>query len=89
MSDTVTTGTAENLTYVNSAAVTVARNRYTATVRKDDGTTETRRLQVGLAGGGAYQIVSGLTVGEKVVLPESTGTTAETRPDLPPGGPPR
>ncbi|GIE98920.1 efflux RND transporter periplasmic adaptor subunit [Paractinoplanes rishiriensis] len=68
---TVTTGTAANVTYVNAAAVTLSGNQYTVTVRKDDGTTETRAVRVGLAGDDAYQIIEGLTVGERVVLPES------------------
>jgi membrane fusion protein, macrolide-specific efflux system len=72
VSVTVTTGTASNATYVNSAAVTLTGSRYTVTVAGADGTTQTRTVKVGLRGDDAYQITEGLTPGEKVVLPEST-----------------
>ncbi|HEY0002501.1 MAG TPA: biotin/lipoyl-binding protein [Actinoplanes sp.] len=78
VSVSVVTGTAANAVYVNSAAVTVAGNTYTVQVRKDDGTIETRGVKVGLAGDEAYQILSGLTLGEKVVVPQSTATATST-----------
>jgi macrolide-specific efflux system membrane fusion protein len=82
VSVTVTTGTADNITYVNAAAVTMSGGRHTVTVRNADGTTETRAVDVGLAADDAYQIVSGLAVGEQVILPEtdtqtSTGISGE------------
>lgn len=86
VSVTVVTGTAANVTYVNSAAVTVSGSRYTVTVRKADGTTEKRTVQVGLAGDDAYEITSGLTVGEKVVLPESSGSSSSSSKEQGPGG---
>ena len=85
----VTTGTAENATYVNPAAVTLTGNRYTVTVRKQDGTTETRTVKVGLEGDDAYEITEGLSVGERVVLPETSsgnGDDQQQGPDS--GGPP-
>ncbi|MFI2667529.1 efflux RND transporter periplasmic adaptor subunit [Micromonospora carbonacea] len=67
----VVTGTAENVLQVNSAAVSGSGDRRIVTVRTDTG-QETRRVQVGLAGDRAYEITSGLTEGERVVLPETS-----------------
>jgi macrolide-specific efflux system membrane fusion protein len=65
----VRTGSAKNVTYVNSAAVTVSGGRYAVTVQAADGTRSTRPITVGLAGDDAYEVTSGLTAGEQVVLP--------------------
>ena len=91
---TVTTGTAANVVMVNSAAVTVSGNRYTVTVAGADGTTETREVTVGVQGDTAYEIKSGLSPGEQVVVPLSAtaGTDGGGRDDRRPpglgGGPP-
>jgi membrane fusion protein, macrolide-specific efflux system len=71
VSVTVTTGTRTNALTVNPAAVTVAGTRHLVTVRNADGSTESRTVTVGLAGDDAYEITSGLTAGEKVVLPDA------------------
>jgi macrolide-specific efflux system membrane fusion protein len=75
----VQTGSVQNVTYVNSAAVTVSGGRYSVTVQAADGTQSIRPVTVGLAGDDAYEITSGLTAGENVVLPQSS-TTAVQRP---------
>ncbi|MEU8026839.1 efflux RND transporter periplasmic adaptor subunit [Micromonospora haikouensis] len=79
----VVTGTAENVLLVNSAAVTGSGDRRIVTVLTDTG-QETRRVQVGLAGDRAYEITSGLTEGERVVLPETS--TSGTSGGLTGGG---
>ncbi|MFI7438090.1 efflux RND transporter periplasmic adaptor subunit [Micromonospora haikouensis] len=79
----VVTGTAENVLLVNSAAVSGSGDRRSVTVLTDTG-QETRRVQVGLAGDRAYEITSGLTEGERVVLPETT--TSGTSGGLTGGG---
>ncbi|GAA2639281.1 efflux RND transporter periplasmic adaptor subunit [Paractinoplanes durhamensis] len=82
---TVTTGTAADAVYVNSAAVTVSGTRYTVTVVGTDGTTETRTVKVGVQGDDAYQITDGLTVGEKVVVPETSSSTSTSSSQDGPG----
>ncbi|MBB5826772.1 efflux RND transporter periplasmic adaptor subunit [Micromonospora carbonacea] len=79
----VVTGTAENVLQVNSAAVSGSGDRRIVTVLTDTG-QETRRVQVGLAGDRAYEITSGLTEGERVVLPETS--TSGTSGGLTGGG---
>jgi macrolide-specific efflux system membrane fusion protein len=74
----VTTGTAQNATYVNSAAVTLSGSTYSVTVRKSDGTTETRTVKVGLEGDDADQITAGLTAGETVVVPAPTSSSSSS-----------
>ena len=86
----VQTGSVQKVTSVNSAAVKVSGGRYTVTVQAADGTQSTRPVTVGLAGDDAYEITSGLTAGENVVLPQATpaATTGDQRPGGFPGGPP-
>ncbi|MEV6348224.1 efflux RND transporter periplasmic adaptor subunit [Actinoplanes sp. NPDC051851] len=75
----VVTGSVENAVSVNSAAVTATGRRYTVTVLDTStNTQETRQVQVGLEGDDAYQVTSGLTAGEKVVIPTSTTTTSNS-----------
>jgi membrane fusion protein, macrolide-specific efflux system len=73
----VVTGSVDNAVKVNSAAVTVSARRSTVTVLTAAGTQEVRQVEIGLQGDDADQITSGLTVGEKVVVPtgSTTGTT--------------
>ncbi|GIF07391.1 efflux RND transporter periplasmic adaptor subunit [Actinoplanes siamensis] len=70
----VVTGSVDNAVRVNAAAVTTTGRRNTVTVLTGAGTQEVRQVEVGLEGDDAYQIASGLTAGEKVVVP--TGRTA-------------
>ncbi|MBB2946823.1 macrolide-specific efflux system membrane fusion protein [Actinoplanes lutulentus] len=74
----VITGNVENAVMVNSAAVTSTGNRKTVTVLGTDNQQETRQVQVGLEGDDAYQITSGLTAGERVIVPTATTTTTTT-----------
>lgn len=72
----VVTGAAENVLMVNSAAVSGTGDRHTVTVLTETG-QEVRRVEIGLAGDQADEITSGLTEGDRVVLPEtSTGTSS-------------
>ncbi|GAA2896187.1 RND transporter [Actinoplanes cyaneus] len=73
----VVTGSVDNAVKVNSAAVTVSARRSTVTVLTAAGTQEVRQVEIGLQGDDADQITSGLTAGEKVVVPtgSTTGTT--------------
>ncbi|GAA4601574.1 macrolide-specific efflux system membrane fusion protein [Actinoplanes octamycinicus] len=85
----VVTGSVENATMVNSAAVTVSGRRSTVTVLGGTGQQEVRQVQVGLEGDDAYQITSGLAAGEKVVVPTSSTTgsgTANSRSGFGAGG---
>ncbi|MFI5495951.1 efflux RND transporter periplasmic adaptor subunit [Actinoplanes sp. NPDC051859] len=72
----VVTGTAEDVVSVSSAAVTLTGSRYTVGVPRADGTTETRQVEVGVKGADAYEIVSGLTAGERVILPATSSTSS-------------
>ncbi|WP_436520826.1 efflux RND transporter periplasmic adaptor subunit [Actinoplanes sp. HUAS TT8] len=78
VSVSVVTGSVDNAVRVNSAAVTVTGRRSTATVLTSTGTQEVRQVEVGLEGDDAYQITSGLTAGEKVVVPTSSTTTSNS-----------
>ncbi|GLY06758.1 efflux RND transporter periplasmic adaptor subunit [Actinoplanes sp. NBRC 101535] len=71
----VVTGTVTDAVAVNAAAVTTTGNRHSVTVLDAAGGQQTRAVQVGLQGDDAYQIISGLTAGEKVVIPTGTTTT--------------
>ncbi|MFI9639079.1 efflux RND transporter periplasmic adaptor subunit [Micromonospora sp. NPDC051925] len=81
----VVTGTAADVLTVSSAAVSGSGDRRTVTVVTDTG-QENRRVTVGLAGDQAYEVTSGLTEGERVVLPQSSGTTGNTGGGFPGGG---
>ncbi|WCN79003.1 efflux RND transporter periplasmic adaptor subunit [Micromonospora sp. LH3U1] len=69
----VVTGTAQDVLLVNSAAVSGTGDRHTVSVVTETG-QESRRVTVGLAGDQAYEITEGLTEGDRVVLPQSSGT---------------
>ncbi|MDI6097107.1 efflux RND transporter periplasmic adaptor subunit [Actinoplanes sp. NEAU-A12] len=83
----VVTGSVENAVMVNSAAVVATGNRRSVTVLDSAGRQETRQVQVGLEGEDAYQITSGLTSGERVVVPTTSTATTDTRDGsgVPPG----
>lgn len=65
----VVSGTAENAVLVNPAAVTSTGSRHTVTVLGPANRQETRQVEIGLQGDTAYQIVAGLTAGERVLVP--------------------
>ena len=81
----VVTGTVANAIQVNSAAVRGTGDRHTVTVLAN-GKQETRTVKVGLKGDTAYEIISGLDVGEQVVLPQTTTTTGANQGGFPGGG---
>ncbi|MFY1594815.1 efflux RND transporter periplasmic adaptor subunit [Micromonospora sp. WMMD737] len=81
---TVTLDTAEDVVAVSALAVTSAGNRNTVTVL-DNGTPVVRPVEVGLRGDQLVEITSGLTEGDRVVLP-STGA-ADTSTGGGRGGP--
>ena len=82
----VVTGSVEKVVMVNAAAVTAVGNRRTVTVVDDAGALEVRQVRVGLEGDDAVQITSGLTAGERVVLPTATATTGATGGTMRMGG---
>ncbi|MBU8861640.1 MULTISPECIES: efflux RND transporter periplasmic adaptor subunit [unclassified Micromonospora] len=74
---TVTLDTAENVVAVSALAVTSAGNRNTVTVL-DNGTPVVRPVEVGLRGDQLVEIISGLTEGDRVVLPSTGGAETST-----------
>ncbi|WP_431943437.1 efflux RND transporter periplasmic adaptor subunit [Micromonospora marina] len=74
---TVTLDTAENVVAVSALAVTSAGNRNTVTVL-DNGTPVVRPVEVGLRGDQLVEITSGLTEGDRVVLPSTGGAETST-----------
>lgn len=74
----VTTGTAENVVSVNSAAVTLSGNSYSVTVRNTDGSTTVKTVTVGVKGATSYEIKNGLAAGETVIVPESSTTSGDS-----------
>ncbi|MEW2444725.1 efflux RND transporter periplasmic adaptor subunit [Micromonospora marina] len=74
---TVTLDTAENVVAVSALAVTSAGDRNTVTVL-DNGTPVVRPVEVGLRGDQLVEITSGLTEGDRVVLPSTGGAETST-----------
>ncbi|HWJ82512.1 MAG TPA: HlyD family efflux transporter periplasmic adaptor subunit [Nocardioides sp.] len=66
----VTTGSRLGVVRVSSSALTTIGNRTTATVESADGTTRAVEVVTGLEGDGYTEVLSGLSDGDKVVLPE-------------------
>jgi macrolide-specific efflux system membrane fusion protein len=83
----VTTASAAGVVRVNSAAVTTSGSQHTVTVLAGNGTTETRTVRIGVEGDDAYEIVSGLTAGERVVVPAATTATSDSTRNQGPAGP--
>lgn len=83
----ITTGSKQNVLRVSTSALTTVGRLTTATVRTSDGTTATRQVTTGLEGDTYTEVVSGLAVGDVVVLPEQT-TTGSTGFTFPRGGGP-
>ena len=74
---TVTLDTAENVVAVSALAVTSAGNRNTVTVL-ENGSQVVRPVEVGLRGDQLVEITSGLTEGDRVVLPSTGGADPST-----------
>ncbi|MGW4644922.1 efflux RND transporter periplasmic adaptor subunit [Kitasatospora sp. NPDC004289] len=68
----VVTGEAQNALSVPSAALSGTGSSRTATVVKDDGSTERVQVTVGVEGDSTVQVTEGLTEGEKVQLVSTT-----------------
>ncbi|WP_203817957.1 efflux RND transporter periplasmic adaptor subunit [Paractinoplanes ferrugineus] len=85
VSVSVTTGSVENATYLNPAAITTVGTRHSVTVLTN-GTSEMRPVEIGLAGDEATQITSGVEAGETVVLKTTTTSTTGNTGGFPGGG---
>lgn len=73
VSISVTTGTAENALYVDSAAITTAGAKHTVTV-VSGGEQTVRAVEIGQVGDSTTQITSGLQAGQEVVVKPATST---------------
>ena len=89
----ITTGSKDDVLRVSSSALTTVGNTTTATVLADDGTTSTVPVEVGLQGDSQTQVISGLSAGDVLVVPESedssTGFTFPGGGPVPGGGAPQ
>jgi macrolide-specific efflux system membrane fusion protein len=74
VSITVTTGTAENALYVDSAAITTVGTQHTVTVVSGS-TRTTRVVKIGQVGDSTTQVTSGVQAGEEVVVKATTSTS--------------
>lgn len=70
----ITTGSKPGVLRVSSSALTTIGQMTTASVQDDDGTTQTVEVVTGLEGDGYTEVLSGLTEGDLVELPEQSGT---------------
>lgn len=66
----VKTGSKQGVLRVSSSALTTVGDTTTATVQDDDGGTSTVQVVTGLEGDGFTEVLSGLSDGDRVVLPE-------------------
>jgi macrolide-specific efflux system membrane fusion protein len=83
----VTIGSASNALAVPSAAINTAGPTKTVTVLNSNGQQQTVSVSTGLVGNTATQITSGLTEGQRVLLPTSTSSTSTGVPGVRvPGG---
>ena len=81
----ITTATAANVLYVQSAALTKIGPTTTATVEKD-GAQKVVTVTTGLAGDNGTEVKSGLSAGDVVVLPQSSTGTGSGGFTFPGGG---
>jgi RND family efflux transporter MFP subunit len=79
----VTTQRTENALVVPTRSIRRAAGRASVTVKKPDGTEETRQVVTGVSSGQLTQITSGLTEGEEVLF---SGTRTATSNTQLPGG---
>ncbi|MFZ2012652.1 MAG: HlyD family efflux transporter periplasmic adaptor subunit [Nocardioides sp.] len=68
----ITTGSKQNVTRVSSSTLTTIGNQTTATVQNKDGSTRTVMVTTGLKGDSETEVLSGLSAGDVVVLPQQT-----------------
>jgi multidrug efflux pump subunit AcrA (membrane-fusion protein) len=69
---------AANVLLVPYSAVTTEGPQKTVQVLKDDGTTEKRTITTGITDYSSYEVSSGLTAGEKIIIPSSSTTISTT-----------
>lgn len=74
---TVVTASKSDVLAVSTSALTTLGTATTATVQEGK-TQRVVPVQVGIAGGGLTEIVSGLSAGQTVVIPTTTGSTSTT-----------
>jgi multidrug efflux pump subunit AcrA (membrane-fusion protein) len=84
VSVSVTTGTAADAIFVNSAAITTVGNRHTVTVVAN-GQREVRAVEIGLKGDQTTQITSGLQPGEEVAVVTASSTAGSGAGGFPGG----
>lgn len=70
----ITTGTKSDVLSVPTSAVTTVGTRHTVTVRKN-GKDSVVQIQTGLTGDSTTEVTSGLSDGDVVVIPASSGAT--------------
>ncbi|HEX2806953.1 MAG TPA: HlyD family efflux transporter periplasmic adaptor subunit, partial [Kineosporiaceae bacterium] len=70
----ITTGSAADVLVAPSSAVTTLGTRHTVTVRRN-GVNTVVPVEIGLIGNSGTEITSGVSEGDELVLPTSTGTT--------------
>lgn len=83
----ITTASREDVIVVPNRAIRTVQRNKTVDVQTASGATETRQVQVGLANDSQTEILSGLSVGERVVLPTTTIRSISAGPGGGPGGP--
>jgi macrolide-specific efflux system membrane fusion protein len=81
----VTTGTAADAIFVNSAAITTVGTRHTVTVVAN-GQNVVRPVEIGLQGDQTTQITSGLQAGEQVAVVTASSTAGSGTGGFPGGG---
>ncbi len=83
---TVTVQQQTGVTVVSNQALHRVGGLTTVTLLKSDGTQQTVPVQTGLAGDTTTEVTSGLTPGEKVVLPSLSGSSSGTTRGIRGGG---
>jgi hypothetical protein len=71
----ITTGSRQDVVRVTSSALTTIGNQTTATVERKDGSSQSAVVTTGLEGDGETEVLSGLSAGDVVVLPQQTSGT--------------
>ena len=74
----IVTAQRQDVLLVPNRAIKAQGGARTVDVQQPDGTTATRRVQVGLVGDQQTEIVSGLNAGDVVVVPSATRTSTTT-----------
>lgn len=71
----VTTAEKDDVLQLAASALTVRRSSATVQVLQADGTTVTKTVTIGMRGDSANEILSGVNVGDKVVVPVANAVT--------------